>query len=466
MAIHYPNCAASPGDIFSQRTLDLATANLLSWRQAAGAFGEMHLHACWGDSSAISRRYHGETIGTLRMVLHGAMGLYDVTRRGRWRDLAEDVVGEILFLQTPKGGFYHASAEYEPTYTCEQSCPIHQGLPVLALLEYLAWSHANPARREAIRDAIEAHWRWFEGYWWKRGSDERGKPLPEAGFCGVTNQDLVIVAVLARYGQVFGDMTRYEQFGKPTLDMFLGPQYYREALGLFERSGEGNFVERTTYYHIVVETLEIVYGITKDERLPGVIDNVAVHLFDTLHTGADGLTHPAWGATLDETDPTRVKEWIKYPYIVSEYPLLLAIMDHYLQRHPDEALRQKYLEFEKTLAAYVYADGSLPSALGRDPIFAVVGKTPVFWGYLIKRLGVGLQDPAPVTLPVLHRSVGSLTLKGNGRLWAIEKDGVRVFAGLKANPSGIAIGPDEPLVGGDLGELASPVVQEEFENLN
>jgi len=279
-----------------------------------------------------------------------------------------------------------------------------------------------------------------------------------AGFCGVTNQDLVIVAMLALYGRVFGDMTRYDKFGKPTLDMLLEPSYYHEALGLFERSGEGDFVERTAYYHIVIDTLEMVHAITKDERLPGVVDNIIVHLFDALHIGADGLTHAAWGAKLK--DPAHVEEWIKYPYTVSSYPLLLEIMDRYLQRRPDGLLRQKYLEFEKTLAAYVYADGSIPSALGGDSIFTVVGKTPVLWCYLINRLGDQLQDPALVTLPVLQRSEGPLSWKADSRMWTIEKEGARVFAGMKTNPSGISIGPEEPFIGGNLKELDTPAIQE------
>jgi hypothetical protein len=49
-------------------------------------------------------------------------------------------------------------------------------------------------------------------------------------------------------------------------------------------------------------------------------------------------------------------------------------------------------------------------------------------------------------------------------MWSIERDKVRAFAGLKDNPSGIAIGPDEEIAGADFSKLttAKPEVVEEL----
>lgn len=462
----YPRREVEVSAAFSQDTFNCATANLLSWRQSAGAFGGLHLHACWGNSSTLTRRYHGETIYHLPVIMRGAMRIYERTENVFWRQLVENIVAEILFLQTPKGGFYHASSEYEPTYTCEQSCPIHQGMPIHGLLDYVGWPLANPRWFPVIREAVERHWRWMESYWWKRGSDERGRPLPIAGFCGVTNQDLVIVGMLARYGKAYGDFSRYEKFGRPTLDLLFGPDYYHEEVGLFERSGEGNFVERSAYYEIIVPMFEAIHEVTGDERLPRAADNVVRHLFEALHVGTDGLTHIAWGANLDERDKTSVQSWIKYPYTTSSYPELLVLMEHYLQRHPNAALQSKYNEFERTLAAYVYADGSIPTSLGGDPLFTAIGKPLPLWSYLLKRMGNSLQDPHGAELPVVLRQCSDLQWKADRHAWSLEQNGQRLFAGIKSNPSGIVIGAEEPLVGGRLEVLESPQVHEQVTPLD
>jgi hypothetical protein len=459
--------AATPERVFTRDLLRTATAQLLSWRQAAGAFGQLHLHACWGESSALQRRYHGQTIYGLRHLLPGVIKLHQNTGDPAWRLLADDLAANILYLQTRDGGFFHASNEFEPTYTCEESCPIHQGLPVLALLDYAAWPDANPLRVEQIKTAIVAWWRWFEGCWWKRGNAWK-RPLAEPGFCGVTNQDLVIVAALARWSQVFEEHGRapFENCGKPVLDRYLKNDYYHEKTGLFERGDSANFAERSSYCDIILPMLEIVHAVTGDGRLPCVIDNVAAHLFDALFDGPDGFTHLSWGAQTDPADKTRVIGWTRFPITFSSYPQFVRILKNHARRSRSAAHETACRRLEETLAAWVFADGTIPVALGADPLFAVAGCTGTLWPFLIDRLGPAADlrmdeaAAAVATLPRVHRSCGKITWKTNARAWIIERDGRRAFAGLKQNPSALAIGPDEFLSGSDLSCLSTPDVHE------
>lgn len=440
--MHFPRLSADPEGVFTRDLLRTATAQLLSWRQGAGVFGQLHLHACWGEASSLRRRYHGQTIARYHRILGGAIRLHRNSGDDRWRLLAGDMVGNILYLQTRDGGFYHASSECEPTYTCGESCPIHQGLPVLALLDYAAWPEADTMRVAQIKPAIDAWWRWFEAHWWRRGNAWKS-PLPKPGFCGVTNQDLVIVAALARYGEVFGDRTLHVRFGRPVLDAYLENDYYHERIGLFERGDKANFTERSSYYDIILPMLEIVHTATGDERLPRVIDNVAGHLFDALHTGADGLTHMAWGAQTDPSDKTRVLGWQRLPCTFSSYPLFVQLMREHLRRHPDEAREKGCRQLERTLAAYVFADGTIPVALGADPLFAVAGHVNTLWAFLVDRLGEAADVTMDaVDLPVVRRTCGDVAWQTDGRSWTIERGGRREFAGLKCNPFGILIGDE------------------------
>lgn len=135
-----------------------------------------------------------------------------------------------------------------------------------------------------IHLAFERWWRWIERHWWKRGNAWK-KPLEEPGFCGVTNQDLVIVACLAKQAQTNGDWTRYDQFGSPVLDACLSPACYHSETGLFERGDRSNFAERSSYYGIIVPMLKIIHTLTRDGRLPPVIDNVVNGLFRATYVG-------------------------------------------------------------------------------------------------------------------------------------------------------------------------------------
>lgn len=456
----YPKRDAHPDDVFTQRTFDLATAQLLSWQQGPGIFGGLYLHSAWGLAGVLDKRYQGQTTFLYHVLIDGYMKLFDRTGDLRWRTLADECVSSLLYLQTSEGGFRHASYEHEPTYDCEKSCPIHQGLPLLSLLDYAVWPSADPRRVAQIRPAIEAHWRWFERRWWRHGNRFR-KPLPFAGFCGVTNQDLVIVAVLARYAEVYGDDSRYEQFGRPTLETYLSPVYYHEKLGMFERGDQANFVERTIYNEITLPMLERIQRTMPDSRLPGVIDNVCAHLFDAVYTDTDGLAHLAWGASTDPVDKSAVTGWIKHPPGLSSYPLLLPLMQSYLQRHPSTEKQALYDALEKTVAAYVLADGTLPVALGaKDALFMVTPQTENLWSYLLERLGTSVKSPGNIILPCIQRTCRDVTWRADARGWEIERDGQRAYAGWKPESRAIAIGPDETISGADFAPLQETEVHE------
>lgn len=455
----YPDRAAIPAAVFTADTLARTTSRLLEWRQGPGNFGQLLLHACWGEASTLSRGYHGQTIAYAYWMLEGVMMLANRSADDRWRLLVHDMIGNILHLQTRDGGFYHASSEFEPTYTCQESCPIHQGLPVLALLDYLCWPEADPCRKAQAEAAIKKWWRWIESYWWKRGNGWKA-PLDLPGYCGVTNQDLVIVAVLARQARLSGDWERYERHGRPVLDAYLSPAYYHERIGQFERGDKANFTERTSYYDVIVPMLEIIHDAAGDERLPAVIDNVVLHLFDTLQPGTDGLIHVARGAVTDPTDKTRVIDWEQGPHAFSAYPGLLRILQKYLRRHPDQKREHLCASLEKTLAAYVYADGTIPIALGGDPMFAVAGYICHFWMFLLHRLPEADVSMDIVPMPSLSRSCGEVTWRENGDLWTIERNGTRLFAGLKRNPHGVVSGPDGIVRGANPSELAKVDIEE------
>ena len=457
--ITYPNPSASPETVFTQETFDRQTAYLLTWQQSAGAFGALYLHPCWGTASVLDRQYHGQTAAGSRLMLTGAMRLYTGTKAERWQALAAEIVANILFLQDASGGFIHASGEFEPTYSCEATCPIHQFLPALALLEYYAWPHGDQRLKDSIRPAIDRHWNWFTK-WWKRGN--QGIALTDrAGWCGVTNQDLVVVAVLAEYGRLFGDFRRYEEFGIPTRDEFLSPRFYNEKHGLFLRGDmlKPDFHERTLYASVILPMLDIIHGVDPDPRIPGVIDNATRHLFDALTTGEDGMIHLAWGADLNEDGHVT---WAEGPFGVPGYAPILEYMEAFAQKSCERQFLDGVAGLRRTLAAYVFADGTVPVAIGSpNPLFAIAPASglPELWLYIAKRLGKDLRDPAPITPPCVLRTTADFAWRENPLAWMIEKDGQRQYSGLKPNPGAVAKGACD-VYGLDYDRLSTPDVHE------
>ncbi len=466
MEHRYPK-ETNPDAVFTQETLDRLTTSLMSWQQGPGNFGGLHLHACWGETSVLTRRYHGQTIFTSKMLLEGAMRLFETTDHPRWKRLAEEIVSNILFLQARNGGFIHAAAEAEPTYVPEITCPIHQFMPIVALLEYAAWANADADLQAQIRPAIDRHWEWSLKQLWRSGNALQHRPLGFPGWCGVTNQDLVAIASLAMYAQVYGDSRRFVEFGAPSLEVYLGPDYYHPQIGLMERGDNENFVERTAYYEWILSMLETIRVCTGDDRLFEVTDNIGSHLFEAPFTWKDGLLHLSWGAQTLPDDKSSVPAWIRTPITLTAYPALISHLHRFLSRHPDRTRAAQVSELEGTLASYVFADGTIPGALGaKEPLFSIV-TSPVsslgLWLFLVERLGDKLRSPAYAPTGCIHRTNGNLVWKSNEHLWSIEKDGQRRFAGLKLNPGAVAIGPDETIAGADFKELEHCDVRESIE---
>ncbi|WP_269523098.1 hypothetical protein [Coraliomargarita parva] len=462
--IKYPRASALLDQVVNQDLLNLTTNHLMSWQQGAGNFGALHFHACWGNSSVLQRRYHGQTVSKAYVLMNGFTQLYDHTKDDRWLWQAEDLVANIISLQAASGGFFHASGPHEPTYVPEKTCPIAQAFPLVGLLEYARWSAANPKTVERIRITVKKHLDWFVKEWWLKGTDWSGR-LSSGGFCGVANQDLVVVAAMARYAEVFGDDLYYRKYGKPTLDLLLSPAYFHEAIGLFERGDKPNFTETVGYHIIVLNMLDEIHESTGDARIPGIVRRSKEALFDSIYEGPDSRLYFAWGAETDPNEKTKILNWIRQPYLVSEMLPLSQLLQKHLDLYPDAKKQTLLHRLEQTIPAYIYADGSIPSALNNeDPLFMLTGNYLGVWTYTINRMGAKMKSPPEQPIPCVHRSSGSMTWKTNQQMWSLELDGVRRFAGLKMNPMGVAIGPDEQLDGADFEALDRPDCIEEVES--
>lgn len=464
MEIEYPRKKVTWQEVANQNLFEQATASLFAWQQGIGQFGGLHLHPCWQESSVLTRQYQGQGLHLYGPILSGAFSLFERFRDPRWQTLADDVARNLLLLQQSEGGFRHGSSEFEPAYGCLESCPIQQGMAMLALLDYAAWPHAIPSTVKQIPDVFARFWRWFNGFFWRRGNAWIA-PLPFDAFCGVTNQDLVICAVLAKAQTLYGG-DLYDRVGAPVLETYLSPRYYHEKVGLFERGDQENFVERTGYYGIILAMLRRLYAHTQDGRLLQIHDNVAFHLFDAMHTASDGLVHFAWGAATFPDDKTRVAGW-KVPSIgICLYPELLVGIQDCLRRHPSESHRAQYEAVQNTFAAYIFADGSLPIALNPDSeVFHVVSSVVGLWSYLIHDRGAVLHSPATVTQPCIHRRCGSTVWKTAGALWAIEQNRKRVYTGFRYSPGAVYAGAGVHFRGLDLSELDRPQLIENVQLL-
>lgn len=443
--LFYPR-KVEPSEVYTQKTLDRLTSLLLSWKQGPGNFGALHLHSCWGTTSVLTRRYHGQSTFMSYWLMRGAKKLYERTKERRWQRLAEEIVLNVIHLQADNGGFIHARAEHEPGYTAFRTCPIHQSLPVIALLEYAEWPYADEKYHDDIRETVDRHWDYMQKVLWKSGNGYQ-RPLDFPGWCGVANQDLVTIASLALYARVFGDDSRFASVGMDSLNVYLSGRYCYPEIGLMERGDAPNLTERTVYYDIVLSMLDLIYDYCRDSRVAQAMDNIALHLFDTLYEGDDGLLHMSWGAQTDPLDKTRVLDWIRTPVTMSGYPGLIEQLERYVRRRPDERKAQQVAQLKKTLASYVFADGTFPGALRtEDPIFQLVSSPNSgvlhFWLSLIDELGEGLRPPVIRPLPCIHRKAGGLVWKTNQRLWSIERGGERLYAGWKINPHGVVHGAE------------------------
>lgn len=453
--IHYPRKGLKLSDVYTQETLDKLLSQIDLWMQGPGVVGGLLLHGCWGKTSVLDKRYQGETVSQYHEFLTAAMNLYEKTGNLKWKHRADNFVSNILFLQEPDGGFRHASAEFEPTFVSGSSCPIHQCRPILALLKYASWEHADLMLLPMIRPAIDRHWEWFQKVFWKIGNGGH-RPFPyEAGWCGVTNQDLVVIASLSEYGRVYGDWSRFEAYGKPALDVYLSDAYYYKEMGLFERGDGNNFVERTPYYNIILLMLTVIYNNTKDSRIPDVIDNVVSHLFDAAYIAPDGMTHLAWGAVTDPQDKSKVLDWKKTPVTFGGYSELIQNMQHYLSKHPNEEKQNILDALTETFCGYIFADGTFPTTLWpENPILSLA--FTVHDSYLlplIEYLGDSIRDSKPVDEICIHRKLGNFSWKQRGKLWEIDKDDVRVYGGYTPYVAGITHGPEEPAFCGSYDDL-------------
>ncbi|MCU0857354.1 MAG: hypothetical protein MUC65_02990 [Pontiellaceae bacterium] len=449
--ITYPQKDVNPDEVFTQETLEKSMSYLFSWQQAAGCFGQLTLHSCWAIDGVIGRKYHGQYTSANYHLIRFMLAMYEETGDPAWKHRAEDIVSNLMFLQAESGGFYHGSAENEPAYDEGKTCAIHQGMPELALLEYAGKPYADPERKAAIKTVIDRHWAWFNRRFFERGTrgstSQDGWPWP--CWSGVVNQDLVVIQALAVYGKVFGDMRRYEKLGKPALDVIFSDRYYYKGLGLFQRGDqpEWMFPERTPYYHLVFETLETIYGITGDERIPPVLDDVCEQLFRATFVAEDGLRYFSHGVNVEKDGKAlKVVSYNKYPTAPATCLSLAGFMDWYLARHADAEKQKIRDEIVQTAAAYVFVNGTMPRALNPDnDVFALAPDLLGVPNFLFRRLKGTVKNFEIKDAPAIQRKINDLVWYEKGRFYSVEKAGSRTFAGFKLETRAIVHGTEETL---------------------
>ncbi len=464
--IHYPIKGRKIREVITQRTLDMLIAQWENWQQGPGVIGRLNLHSCWGTASVLDRGYQGETVTIHALQMRVVRRLYEQTRNPKWKVMLDSMASHLLYLQDKSGGFIHATAEFEPTFDT-RGCPIHFFHPIIALCEYYMWEYADENIKALIPGAVDRQWEWSLTHSWKVGNGFK-RPLPFPGWCGVTNQDFVAIGAIVMTMKAFGDLDpkyaqRYEEYGKPTLDYYLSPAYYHEAIGLFERGDGKNFAERTVYYTHILEMLMLIGEAMGDDRLIAVYDNVVDHIFDAVFVHTDGLTYLARGAITDPEDKTFVKGWEYNAIAFDHYVNLMKHMRIYLSRHPSEERSAILERLHDTIAAYVYEDGSIPLGMfNPNPLFSVVTNPDNGWyiEFVMDVLGDDLADPQPVEMPCIHRISGDITWKQKGALWAIEEKGERKYGGFSRFPGGVVSGTEAKPVWGSFDALENPDVIE------
>lgn len=457
-SIHYPVCGRKIDEVATQETLNKLMTQLENWQQGPGVVGTLNLHPCWGTASVLERRYEGETVMLFTTLSELIRQLYNRTRDPKWRVMANSMAAHVLYLQDTSGGFIHATAEFEPTFDT-RGCPIHFFNPILTLCDYYRWEYADEDIKALIPAAIDRQWEWsLNSGIWKNGNG-RFHPLTHPGWCGVTNQDLTAVAAVAASAKLFSTWERYVQYAKPALDYILSPAYYYPEIGLFERGDGVNFAERTMYYAHIIRALQRIWENTGDQRAFDALDNVSGHLFDAVFVGEDGLTYLARGAQTDPVDKTKVLGWDHSAIAFEGYPELIGYMKDWAKRHGDDERMKTVERLYDTVAAYVFTDGNIPMGVfNTNPLFSIVSSscctTSSHWAlYIVERLGEQLKSPQRVQLPAIHRTLRNMTWKQNGRLWAVEEDGVRKYGGFSRYPAGITVGPEEKPVWGSFDTL-------------
>jgi hypothetical protein len=462
--IQYPRLDQTPAEAFGPRMLALTTAQIFSWRQGPGDFGGVHLHACWGESSALTRRYHGSSTFQISFILRGVRALARANSGPHWPHLADTLAAQLLWQQAPDGGFFHASAEFEPTYKSSSSCPIHQMLPVLALLDYYAERPSGLPIRSEIETALERQLAWFAKFWWKRGNGRR-QPLDFAGWCGVTNQDLVAICALARYGETMGDWRPFEEYGLPALETYLSPRYYHEKIGLFERGDfdKGRFTERCSYMCLCADLLNRIQGIRPHPRIPAILARIAETLAAAVYVDEQGGYQVGGGLDDEEFARSGRMIWTRGKIQVSGYPEMIETLERYGVATPE--LREKIEGLERTLASYVFADGTVPTSLDLEaPLFAVMCASSSlvgFWTFLIRRNKAKLDWEKLPAVPAIDRRCGNLRLTTFGDGWVLREGDKIQFRGVKMIPHGITQG-DEQMPNYPLEEPAPPDFVEEI----
>lgn len=461
---HYPIKNRKLKDLATQDAVNSLVSQMFVWQQSAGSIGSLILHSCWGNTSTLEKRYQGEYTSNFVSQMRTLRRLYDISHNKKWRIMMNSMASELLYLQESNGGFIHATAEFEPCFSTEHGCPIHWFNPIIALCEYYTWEYAEEDIKASIPEAVDKHWEWSLKKSWQNGNTYTGR-LNHAGWCGVTNQDLVAIHAIVLSAKLFGKEEKYEKYAKPALDYIFENNYY-EALGLFERGDQPNFAERTAYYDVILPTLEKLYELLGEKRLLDAYDNVTSHLFDAAFVDEKGFTHLKRGAITDACDKTVRLGWEDGAIATGTYFALSGHMEKYLKRHPDaekEKIKEALLD---TVAAYVLADGNFPRGVfNPNPLFHIAGGA-ISLGWLNKImdiLGSDLKEPEIVDIPCTHRKNQNFVWKQNGRVWAIEIDGVRSYGGYTRYPAGITVGPEEPLIMGDFESLENPEIIEIIE---
>lgn len=457
---------------FDADILARVASHLFTWRQGPGLVGGFHLHSCWGESSVLTRGYHGSSTPHTSGFLETALQLAKGRDGMRWRRWADDLAAQLLWQQLPTGGFFHASAEMEPTYTSEQSCPIHQMLPVLALLDYYEITELKDPIRGEIERCLKRHLVWFQRHWWKLGNGWR-RPLEFAGWCGVTNQDLVAVAALARYAEVLGDWGPFKNHGLPALETYLGSLYYHEDSGLFERGDSKDSTEKCGYMSLIIRMLNRIHAIAPHPRIPGVVANVSRVLADAIYLAENGEYHVAFGVDDAASRKEGKRVWSRKNRQIPEYCEFLRVLAGTQTPSGITGLEEKLDGLEKTILRHVSADATLPTSLDpANPLFAIVPSLTAlmsWFRYLAEQNPEGISFPDQLHAAHVLRTCGELSFESFTEGWIIRKGGEILYRGIKRLPYGVLAStatqpnypfpvPSEPLMASESVDLVGQAI--------